>query len=180
MIKIHPNVEKNIYETSLELILENFDLIKKELITIPKNYYSVFYQIQNVTDYDSKWTFYPILYKKRTMDFERLAPLTTNLLNDIGIINAGFSLFGPNSKTTLHSDNAPYTYRSHLGLIVPDKSSFLLEGKNFTAKEKEITLFSTELEHITVNESDEDRYILLLDFLRPNISIDKLFNSRKK
>jgi len=175
MIKIHKDIEKNIFEDSLLFILDNYDTIKKDLLNVPKKCYSAFYQIQNVSDYDSNWTFYPLIYKKRILDFERLATFTTQLLNDIGVINAGFSLISPKSKTSLHKDNTPYTYRSHLGLIVPKNNSFLLDGEDFTVKEKEITLFSTELEHIAINDSDEDRFILLLDFLRPNISINILF-----
>lgn len=176
MIKIHKDIEKNIFEESLSLILNNYDNIKKDLLDVPKKYYSVFYQIQNVKDYNSNWTFYPLIYKKRILDFERLATNTTQLLYDIGVINAGFSLFSPNSKTILHKDVSPYTYRSHLGLIVPENSCFLLDGQDFTAKEKEITLFSTELEHITMNNSDNDRFILLLDFLKPNVAINRLFH----
>lgn len=176
MIKIDNQIEKNIFDNSLQLILNNYDYIKKDLLNVPKKYYSVFYQIQNVNDYDSSWTFYPLIYKKRILDFERLSIFTVNLLDDIGVINAGFSLFSPKSKTTLHKDNTPYTYRSHLGLIVPDNSYFLLNGNDFTAREREITLFSTESEHIAINDSDQDRYILLIDFLKPNISINNLFN----
>ena len=175
MIRIHEQVDKNYYENSLQLILDNYSLIKKDLLEIPKEYYKVIYQIQNVVEGNNQWTYYPLIYKKRILDFERLANFTTSLLSDIGVINAGFSLLYPKSKTTLHKDQSPYTYRCHMGLTVPEKSYFLLDNKDFTAKEKEITLFSIELEHVAVNDSEEDRYILLIDFLKPNIDITNLF-----
>ena len=31
---------------------------------------------------------------------------------------------------------------------------------------------------VSINDSEEDRYILLIDFLKPNVSIDTLFNNK--
>lgn len=178
MIKIHQSIEKEYYESSLSLILNNYENIKKELDNVPKKYYFAFAQMKDVAQYDLGWTFYPIIYKKRILDFDRFTNFTASLLQDIGVVNAGFSLFTPKTVTTVHCGNTPYTYRSHFGLKVPKECSFLVEDEDFTPHNNHITLFPSELPHIASNNSDEDRYILLIDFLKPNVTIDKLFNNK--
>ena len=180
MINIHKSINEEYYKNSLKLILDNYEGIKKDLNDVPREYYNVFPQMKDVAQYDFGWTLYPIIYKKRVLDFERFTNFTSSLLMDIGVLNAAFSLFSPKTKTTLHSGNTPYTYRSHFGLKVPKECKFLVEDEDFTPYENHITLFPSELPHIAINDSEEDRYILLIDFLKPNVSIDTLFNNKNE
>lgn len=175
------NIEKfETYQNRLSYIESEWKIIKEECLRVPVQKFKVYHTMIDVVEDDIGWLAYPLYYKFRLLDFDRYAPKTTKILSNMDVVNAAFSLFVPGTETTLHSGSTPYTYRSHLGLDVPEDCEFEIESNNFTAHEGEITLFPSELPHKAWNKSDRNRFILLLDFLKPDYEKENIFKTTSK
>lgn len=167
----------NFYLDDLLFLQQNYSVIKEESLKVKhkkiklkkhiKQYKKNFYYGLN------SWKIYPIMYKGKLLKkipFTYKPKNTIEIVKSIGIekiCNVSFSKFEPNIMSKKHKDMSPYTYRSHLGLIVPKDSGFELEGENYKVEESEINLFSTENYHKAWNISKTDRHILIIDFFRP-------------
>ena len=95
-------------------------------------------------------------------------PKTAEILKSIeGLSIAGFSRMAPRTHIKPHIGWAASVYRLHLGLVVPLNCKLRVAGETRHWAEGECWIFDDTVEHEAWNDSDSDRGILLLDFLRP-------------
>lgn len=98
-------------------------------------------------------------------------PETTKLLQNIKSVNfAALSRLHPKSSLAPHKHVNPNSLIFHLGLIIPQGNTCGLSvgGISHTwSKPGDAVIFNDTLEHSAWNNSDEERIILYLDFLRP-------------
>ena len=178
-MKIYKIENFEIYKNRLAYIQSEWETIRDECLKISIEEFYHYSNMLDVVDQDLGWIVYPLYYKYRHLDFNRHAPKTCKILSNMDVVNAVFSLFLPNTETTLHSGNTPFTYRSHLGLSVPENCGFIVEDTDITPTDGIINMFPSEIKHIAWNKSSQNRFILLLDFLKPNIDESLLFKKNK-
>jgi beta-hydroxylase len=91
-----------------------------------------------------------------------------------GIVSLWFSYFEPGCKLGLHTNDDPYMYRAHLGLIVPDgEAAFKVCDEVLRWKEGETLVFDSCNPHTAWNLTDKARMLFVVDFFRPEMPRDK-------
>lgn len=97
-------------------------------------------------------------------------PDTIAILKKIPRINyAAFSRLHPKSKLAPHKHKNPLCLIFHMGIIIPAGKLCGLKVGNEThlwRKPGEVVIFNDNFEHSAWNESEEERIILYIDFLR--------------
>ncbi len=97
-------------------------------------------------------------------------PATTKLLKDINSINfAAFSRLHPKSRLAPHAHKNPFSLIFHLGLIIPQGNSCGISVDNEVHLWKnpgDAIIFDDTLQHSAWNDSEEERIILYIDFLK--------------
>lgn len=174
--KIPEQFEIN-YEDRLLYLQENWKIFRDECLELSQEIFKEYKTFANFSTRKNSWTVYTMYYKNYKYFFNKHCKKSLKLLREVSPVNAGFSKFEPNTTTTLHKGRTPYTYRCHLGLVVPDFANFFIEGNNLTVNEGEISLFPSELEHQAWNRSLQNRYILILDFIKSGYSKDLVYKN---
>lgn len=94
-------------------------------------------------------------------------PETWRIIKDIpGLFIAGFSVLKPKTTIYPHRGYTATVWRSHLGIICPEGAWIEVGGERKSWVEGEMFVFDDTIEHSAANESDQDRVIFLLDFLK--------------
>ena len=105
-------------------------------------------------------------------------PITTNILSQIpGLVSASFNLLENGSEIKQHFGETNASVRVHLGLNIPGvlpEVGIKVNGTSCSWEEGKVLMFCDGFEHSAWNHSNQDRYILLLDVIRPE------FLQRKK
>ena len=98
-------------------------------------------------------------------------PATTEVLKQIpGLVSASFNLLDKNSQINQHIGATNACVRVHLGLRIPDNLpdvGFKVKGISRSWEEGKVLIFCDVFEHSGWNHSNRDRYILLLDVIKP-------------
>ncbi|WP_068469260.1 aspartyl/asparaginyl beta-hydroxylase domain-containing protein [Candidatus Protochlamydia phocaeensis] len=98
-------------------------------------------------------------------------PASTELLKHFPRINfAGFSRLHPKSTLAPHRHYNPTSLIFHLGLIIPPGETCGIkvgEQTHIWREAGEAIIFNDNLIHSAWNNSDQERIILYIDFLRP-------------
>ncbi len=97
-------------------------------------------------------------------------PLTMELLNRIpGLVSVSFNLLEKGSQINQHFGETNASIRVHLGLKIPNSSDLgiMVNDKTRIWEEGKLLAFCDGHNHTAWNYSHEDRYILLLDIIRP-------------
>lgn len=84
--------------------------------------------------------------------------------------NVLFSLLRPNTKIPPHHGFINTRLICHLPLVIPDKCGFRVGNDVREWEEGKVWLFDDTIEHEAWNNSDENRYILLFEVWRPELS----------
>ena len=77
----------------------------------------------------------------------------------------------PNTELGFHcgwADVSNHVLRSHLSIKINDNSGVIVQDEKKFHKEKGIILFDDSLNHSGFNMGKDERYVLLLDFVRPS------------
>jgi hypothetical protein len=169
-------LEYNFYYTKilfpeLNCFNDNFELIKNELtknINIMKDWLLK----DNNHKFYSKHTIIPIYGYKKWSKYALDFPETVNLIRNIKNIDTlCFLKLARNTRLNKHYGYNPssnYILRSHLGINVPNNCGMWVNGEIKLHKEKEWLTFDDSKLHSAFNNSNEDRYIMLVDIKRPD------------
>lgn len=121
------------------------------------------------------WKAYPFYFngfkiKKHMQEF----PCMEEILKDIpNLISASVSVLKPGSRLLPHNGNSNGVMRYHLGLKVPAKMpqcGFIIAGKEVSWEVGKSFMFCNMQVHSAHNLTNENRYILLLDVVRPEFT----------
>ena len=165
----------NTYEIypNLKIFEDNFDNIKTELIQ-NINFMHTSYYI-NPKLVSNNHELIPIYGFDRWSIFSNKFPYLSNLIKkNKDIIAVVFMKLSGKTRITPHYGYNPssnYLLRSHLGIIVPSNCGISVNNEIKIHKEKEWITFDDSKLHFTWNNSNIDRYILVLDLTRPNYII---------
>ena len=85
------------------------------------------------------------------------------------VVNAFISILEPGVKLPAHKDPYAGILRYHLGVRIPVSKPprIRLDRDYYTWKEGEGVVLDVSVEHEVINESDEPRVIVIVDFRRP-------------
>ena len=110
------------------------------------------------------WTF-------RSMRYISRFPKTWALLKTIpNLSSASMLLLEPNSTIKLHVGDTNAMVRCHMGLVVPapaPRCGLRVKDHTFSWEEGRIFMFNDAHEHTAWNNTNQDRYILSFDVIRP-------------
>ncbi|MCX7728048.1 MAG: aspartyl/asparaginyl beta-hydroxylase domain-containing protein, partial [Bacteroidia bacterium] len=148
-------------------------IIKEELEDYLKNNDLQSYFNTTMSDDVRKWK--TISLKWWGLEFysrQRHFPKTTQFINSIpNLISASFNLLEANSSIYPHCGDTNGIYRCHLGLIIPaglPECGFRVENEKREWKEGQWLIFIDAKEHEAWNKSEKNRFILLIDIIRPD------------
>lgn len=95
-----------------------------------------------------------------------------------GLISASLSMLEPHSRILPHFGDTNAIYRVHLGIKIPaglPQCGFVVNGEARPWQEGEVLTFLDANTHEAFNESDERRYILTMDIIRPEFATRKKY-----
>ena len=114
-------------------------------------------------------------FKKNAANF----PVLMKVLNrHKSVVSAYLSVLGPDKALNPHEGPWAGVLRMHMGLIIPDpeKCHINVEGDKYHWRNGKVVLFDDTYNHYAVNETDQLRVILFLDYMRPMKFPYNLFN----
>jgi len=105
----------------------------------------------------------------------QLFPKTYAALRDLNIPTAVrgvmFARMTPGSTVAPHSDGRNFILTCHLGLDVPEQGCWIeAAGQRKEWEEGKAIVLDTSFTHSTANQSDRDRYVLIIDFWHPGLT----------
>ena len=127
---------------------------------------------KQMVNYHGSWKTMPLMtwgleFHKNICNF----PVTTEVLKQIpGLVSGSFNLLEKKSEIKHHFGETNASVRVHLGLCIPDNLpnvGFKVNGISRSWEEGKVLIFCDGYEHSGWNHSNQDRYILLLDIIRP-------------
>ncbi|MFN3918445.1 MAG: aspartyl/asparaginyl beta-hydroxylase domain-containing protein [Flavobacteriales bacterium] len=168
-------------ELEFKSVLEdNFELIRGELTELIKNKNKniVPYFNRTLANKAENWTIFPLKFWGLNLHRnQKKCPQTSKLLERVdGVLSAGFSIMKPETIIDTHVGDSNVFYRCHLGLKIPKEKSFLgieVNGVTMRWQEAELFAFCDAQPHCAWNKSNEERWILIVDVIRPEFKNKK-------
>eukprot|EP00434_Breviolum_minutum_P002784 symbB.v1.2.002447.t1/scaffold99.1/size346285/3 len=77
----------------------------------------------------------------------------------------------PGTGVQPHSDGRNFFLTAHFGLSVPPDCAISVGGEERPWKDDDCIVLDTSFMHSTRNDSDEDRFVLVVDFWHPDLTI---------
>ncbi len=165
----------------VEVLKENYPLIQKELapLMLGKNKDMVPYFGEDLQFPPKNWkTIGLCFWGKKVHENMKRFPVLASLFDKIpSLITVSFNLLEPHSRIKPHFGETNGVFRVHLGIKIPaglPQCGFVVNGEARAWQEGELLVFLDANTHEAFNHTDEQRYILLMDIMRPE------FESRKK
>ena len=163
------------YEAILKELKEVMSLQQTDLFEpwIEKNLYE--------ESNEEGWDVAPLMIGGVTIqERSRKFPLLMDIINKIdGIISVSFSLLKPDTHIVPHKGYDDYSekvLRYHMGLIIPDGDvGIRVENEVRTWQEGKSFVFDDYMVHEAWNYTEENRIVLIIDFLRENFRNNKEF-----
>jgi len=132
-----------------------------------------------MTTQPGRWkTFGMMFWLNRFSGPSKKCPRTMQILSRVpGLAAVSFNLLEPNSSIKPHRGDTNAIIRCHMGLDVPDtapRCAFRVGGEVRSWENGKFLLFCDAHEHTAWNNTDRDRYILVIDIFRTQ------FHARRK
>lgn len=152
---------------------QNYKTIAKEFekIVLEKNENIVPYFNKTLANKAGNWTVFPLyIWGKKQKENCQKCPETTKIIESFpSMTTCLFSILKPNTSIKPHFGDSNVMYRCHLTL----KSPGLLPEIGMRVKEQQISWDNGKLisfcdahEHEVWNNTDKERWVLIVDFLR--------------
>lgn len=157
---------------------ENTDLIKKELqnYLVDNNLPGYF----NTTMVAKQGTWKTIALRTWEVELyknQKQFPFCTSIIKKYPqILSASFSLLEPQSKIVPHCGDTNAIYRCHLGLEIPaglPECGIRVKEEKRAWQNGKWLMFTDAFNHEAWNETNKERYILIVDVLRDEFSNQK-------
>lgn len=148
-----------VFEDNVEVIRDECLAVKDEFITWPEpDYHNGLWNVYGLFDY-------PI----GSTELAHKAPRTAALIKEHVPLHgtAAFSVLRAGAEIYSHRGLVSAYTRMHLPLVVPEgELGFTVRGETRKWQYGKTWAFNDRLQHAAFNKSDQDRYILLIDFKR--------------
>lgn len=181
---IYNGVEKPFFDISQKpwkiLLEDNYKEILSELkvIILSQNKNIVPYYNKTLASTPTSWTIFPlIMWGRKNTDNCEKAKYTANFINQIeGVTSCGFSILKPHTKIKPHFGDTNVMYRCHLTLKSSgtiDEIGMRVGNKLITWETGKLFAFCDAHNHEVWNNTNEERWILIIDILREDFLKDK-------
>lgn len=156
-------------EDNWELIVDELNVVLSQQTNIP-NFQDISEDQKILTEGDDWKTFFFYAYGhqiKRNCD---ICPETVKLLQSIpGMITGMFSILAPGKHIPEHRGPYKGVLRYHLGLNIPSEGNCRIRVKDDVRiwKEGQSLVFDDSFPHEAWNDSNDQRVVLFVDFIRP-------------
>lgn len=165
----------------VQRIEENWEVIRDELaanIGVDKSLLSP-YMDQTMMSRPGHWkTLGLMFWTLRSAENCRRFPKTWELLSTVpDLIAVSLNLLQPNTTIKPHVGNTNAIIRCHLGLVIPapaPKCGFRVGAETRSWDEGRYLMFCDAHQHTAWNNTDGERYILVMDIMRPEFASQKL------
>lgn len=125
-------------------------------------------------------TYFFVAYGEWAHENAARCPKTVEAINKIpGLRTAFFSILAPGARIRAHRGPYGGVLRYHLGLIVPrayERCRIRIGDEWISWRAGESVIFDDTFEHEVINDTDEARVVLFVDFERPLIQPAKEIN----
>ncbi|USX20869.1 aspartyl/asparaginyl beta-hydroxylase domain-containing protein [Oxalobacteraceae bacterium OTU3REALA1] len=137
-----------------------------------------------MTTKPNQWkTFGLMFWLNEVKEHTARCPKTWALLKQIPhLSSASFNLLEPHTTIKPHHGDTNAVIRCHLGIDVPapaPKCAFRVGDDIRSWEDGKMLMFCDAHEHTAWNNSDQQRYILVLDVLRPELSAGKRWTAAR-
>ena len=164
----------NLSETpQLEILEKNFPIILKELKQLMQNsengYWLDTFPSYLYPESINKWKVFTFQFFgiKHPLNCS-LCPKTYEILKQIPeLISADFSFLPAKTKIKPHKGFTKMVLRAHLGLIIPENCGLRVGEQTKNWLPGKMLIFDDSFEHEAWNNSNEDRFVLMLDIANP-------------
>jgi aspartyl/asparaginyl beta-hydroxylase (cupin superfamily) len=165
----HPEFFDNADFAWTQVLEERFPAIRAELDALTD---SNFGEWPRGHMFDNKWNLFPFLTPGREFeDNQKVCPETTAALKQIpGLTMGVFSWLRAGSAIKPHVGFTDVVLRSHLAVKVPQSGEdfgFRVGESTRQWEEGKVMVFDDMHNHEAWNRTEEDRVVLMIDFLRP-------------
>ncbi len=161
----------------LQQFTDNFETIRAEVTEILKHrdqiplFQEVSSDQKKIAKGDNWRTFILFGFGAKLEKNCRQAPVTASLLESVpNLQTAWFSILAPGYHIPPHKGVSKGILRTHLGLIIPSDAEncrMHVGGETCVWHEGEIFVFDDTYRHEVLNETPDERVILIFDFDRP-------------
>lgn len=165
--------ELTILDSNYNLIKDELDMLLQHHEQIPKYHEldQLQYAISAIKNPERSWkTFMLFMMGGFSSPALNKCPQTCSLLKKIpGLYQSFFSILDPKKEIPPHNGLYRGYLRYHLGLIIPKNHppSIRIKDQHYTWAEKESVLFDDSWEHEVINQSENERVVLVVDIYRP-------------
>jgi aspartyl/asparaginyl beta-hydroxylase (cupin superfamily) len=158
----------------------NVDSIKEELTSYLQTHQLQGYFNSSMVSKKNSWRTIALkTWNIQLFKNQKQFPVTTTLLNKYPqIISASFNLLESNSKILSHCGDTNAIYRCHLGLNIPEglpNCGFKVRDELRAWENNQWLIFMDAYTHEAWNNSNNNRYILLIDILRDEFKLKKAY-----
>ena len=119
------------------------------------------------------WRIYPFILMRRKIRSSVSTPVISDVLRQIPYVeNVRLSILPPRTSISPHNGTSRAVIRCHLGLHIPKQSEkcfLVVNGHKHVWQAGEMFFFDDTYEHYAVNETDEYRSVLIIDFVRGDL-----------
>ena len=158
--------ELRVLETNYQIILDELQTLRSQAKN--QNWFESFPHYLNPQS-QNKWQVFSFLFFgiKNPITWQ-LCPNTANILSKIpNIISADFSYLPAHTQIKPHKGFTKMVLRVHLGLIIPENCGLRVGNETKVWEEGKLLIFDDSFEHEAWNNSDKDRFVLMLDIANP-------------
>lgn len=163
----------SLFENNYELILKEFTKIieSRDKNIIP-------YFNQTLANKAENWIIFPLYVwgKKRTENCEK-CPETVRIIESISAMTScSFSILKPNTKIKPHFGDSNVMYRCHYTINCKNglpEIGMRVRNEQITWKNGKVFAFCDAHEHEVWNNTNEERWVLIVDILREEFEAEK-------
>jgi len=164
------DIEKKDWKNLLE---NNYDIILKELHQLieEKDKNIIPYPNKSLADKHGNWTIFNLYQwgKKRAENCQKCLNTTSILEQMNGMVSCSFSILKPHSSIKPHKGDSNVMYRCHLTLKCEDtlpNIGMRVRDEKISWENGKLFAFCDAYEHEVWNNTDNERFILIVDILR--------------
>ena len=158
----------------LKILEDNFSTILNELQSMRKSSENGFW-LETFPEYlqpNSKNVWKVFTFKffgiKHPLNCS-VCPKTYEILSKIpNLVSADFSYLPANTYIKPHKGFTKMVLRAHLGLIIPNDCGIKVGDETKKWEQGKMLVFDDSFEHEAWNNSNEDRFVLMLDIANPH------------
>jgi beta-hydroxylase len=151
------------------LLEDSWETIRDEYLALPAEVSDPWVQRDL---YDGTWTVFGLIALGKPIPAAARCPKTCQILEQIPTVSmAAYSRLAGGAHVKAHTGWAKSVYRAHLGLVVPPGCRFRVRAQTLSWVEGQCLFFDDTMEHEAWNDSDQARVVLILDVLRPGVTI---------